>query len=869
MAEDKAKLFYRGKELKGAHRLPYTRTPRCKGHGDAFLIPRGTDKKSQLLQNWPGGPNRRWCLPTKDFVRLWRQGRSFTGAATTHSSQNSNSKFKDPNHPTENEPWKHFRVVAEDDDPEPPPDEEDQEEEEEKAPQPRVRRGARRPPPITPPAVPEDQEEGDSPLPDDSPRSPQGDGLQNPGEVDLSFITHYEPKQQLPDFEPNEVKRVDSQLNGVVPIGSAVVAGIERPPRRQVMRKNETKGVFLSFDKWKKAKNLFITKLNQIGHDPKILLQMRRDVLGGAPLATDAELNIGTWWLLPKKTTLNAQQRAENKGKNIQDRPHLNSHQTYFKTLYGSVNTPLLCATLERNLLYNAHLWGPFFDHFVDCKRGEKPETAGWSACFIAMCHEFIRTKMDLGRSIEAIHKISIACTVQGSQRHKVWTELRKLILGVRGGAISKGSDGLYGASATNHLIREQRLLNDTNLTRAKQRLGIERSQLRQRNRLEINIGSIDKVIAEGRRKFVDNDVDEGKYTWADRAVWLALVCGSRKLELLFLSEYELVREEEKERHILPSSHDRDQWIVQYHIAKKGESAFKLPVNAISRFVVKPLLGNITAPEFLKVLWDMRFGVNGSINDMRGDGFFFKLLDKHPGKNIYEILRKTVSGFKQGALTKAFKRIWNTGVDEALFTEGGSLHFHTLRAMYGNASYYYFARKTMALTIWLGQNLGHDLRDNRTAMYYQTIHVTEPVSPTPKQAPEAMRELIRQAAIILKRVTTQERQMDKLKQELEGLAQRAGVETQSRNIFSERDQQPVSIQRLNRKGSKGAKDQEAKAIVADMERKGVLVVERNLRQLGFGSARINAIIREKRARGNDDDEEEEEEGQRPRQRRRQ
>ena len=573
----------------------------------------------------------------------------------------------------------------------------------------------------------------------------------------------------LSSKKKNETKDLSS-----VPEGNGKTKGSQFAERREVRIQGVDR--VLDFKEWKRYKEVFIKRCIDIGTDLSKLDKIKREVLGGT---TKRELNpkiwIGKWWLPTQR----------EKG--------------FWKEAVGTDPTPAVSPTISSILEFKNFA-------FTDCT------PSSWNPCFVATVHEFIRTEYDSNRIMPSLHNLSVAGTPNGHSRHRLWGQLRK--------AWIKGKKSVFGEEWMKTTFYREELLKDGNLTKKKVQLNNIRSRRRQTDQLDVSKENMLLRVDKGRERFVEGKGLQGN--WADKAVWLALVCGARKIEIIFMSQFRridgaLLTVLQDLKKIQPGA-DTNRWVRQIGLAKKKDGDFIPVANLETPDVYKPLLGSVTVDEFIAV-WEQ----------CRAE--FHDLVQEVTGRPPREVTREEAGDISKGAIASAFRREYHQAKLMEWVT-GDTIHFHTLRAIYGNISHKVFAKGGTSLAVWVGKVLGHDMNDSGTALFYQTINVTEKSDVSPEKAKEEfdrlnvkLKDLIQQTQAELKAI----REM-KLSIEEDHSNVRKSIK-----LWSTRDSKQVEFRPNRKRGDTGL------SLLKEMMEAGVPLTTKNLRALGYGSNLINKI----------------------------
>lgn len=562
-------------------------------------------------------------------------------------------------------------------------------------------------------------------------------------------------------------KREADDLSGV-PEGAGKTKGSTFIERREVRIKGIDR--LLTFDEWKTHKEIFIKRCIAVGTDLAKLDKIKREVLGGT---TKRELNpkiwVGKWWLPTQR----------EKG--------------FWQEAVGADPTPSVSPTISSILEFKEF-------SFIDCT------PVSWNPCFVAAVHEFIRTEYDANRVMPSLHNISVAGTPNGNSRHRLWGHLRK--------AWIKGKKSVFGEEWMKTTFYKEELLKDGNLTKKKVQLNNLRSRRRQTDQLDVSQENMLLRIIAGKKRFVNGNGG----TWADKAVWLALVCGARKIEIIFMSQFRkidgtLLTVLEDLKKIQPGA-DTSKWVRQIGLAKKKDGDLIPVANLDTPDVYKPLLGGVTVDEFITV-WEQ----------CRAE--FHELVQDVTGRPPSAVTREEAGDISKGPIASAFRREYKQGKLMEWVT-GDTIHFHTLRAIYGNISHKVFAKGGTSLAVWVGKVLGHDMNDSGTALFYQTINVTTKSDLTPEKHAEVFRRLNVQLQDLIQQAQAELKLLRDMKVSVQ-------KDKQSIKLWSTRDSKEVEFFPTRKRGDLGLE------LLRDLKAAGVPFSTKNLRALGYGSNLINKI----------------------------
>jgi len=577
-----------------------------------------------------------------------------------------------------------------------------------------------------------------------------------------TFIVDDEHEINIPDHK--EVPDLSA-----VPTGAGVSNGSSFERRQAVEIGGETR--LLTFPEWKKYKNVFIKRCVKLGLDTAKLTKIKWEVLG-SPKNTDRRLDVGRWWLPPKAL------------------------EGFWEEEVGSTPTPEKSATLSKLLEFKNFT-------FIGCS------PRSWNPCFVSTVQEFIRTEEDANTVLAALHNMSTAGTANGFSRHTLWNKLRDLWM--------RGKRCVFGEKWKEHWFQKEGLLSDTNLTKKKKQLNNMRSRRKQEDQLDVSLESVLERVKRGKRKFVDDQSG----SWADKAVWLALVCGARKIEIIFMSQFRRIAQDDleimKDLNKIQPGANVDYWVRQAGLAKKKDGV-GIPIITGDTFnIVKPLIGGIQVDEFLEVWRSCR-------------AEFHELVFETTGVEPKFVTRERAGDISKGPIRQAFRREYKEGSKMLQWVTGDTIHFHTLRAIYGNVSHRSFGKSGQNLTVWVGKVLGHDLNDSGTALFYQTINVTERSDLTPEKARS---EFTRLNFDLKKTLLDALRTLSSIKTLKETLE--VGKETKVVELWSTRDKVWREFRPNRKRGTTGDK------LLTSLKEAGVPLKTSNLRLLGYGSKLIGVI----------------------------
>ena len=294
-----------------------------------------------------------------------------------------------------------------------------------------------------------------------------------------------------------------------------------------------------------------------------------------------------------------------------------------------------------------------------------------FQACIVNSIQEFIRTEQDASLVIPAIHNIIVASFPIHSTRSKRFQEVRRALFKVP-----------HSTEWFKRVFQDGKYLSEPVSSQAQRDCSTHRTQLKQLSPVSIPLDKIKQWIREQHMRWVVEN-DDAVLHWAEAAVFLLLVCGSRKSELLHFSDYDAAFDEH--------------WVIQSHMCKKRG---KLPT------VTKPLL-LLTFSEFRIILQKVRIGFMTYMQEssaFQDTAFVWS-----------SVLPEEVGRISQYPMRVAFNQC-------AIRQDGFKLH--TLRAIYGNSSFLMYGPLESSLVLWIGRVLGHDLTcDASAAMFYMTVRV--------------------------------------------------------------------------------------------------------------------------------------------------
>lgn len=439
---------------------------------------------------------------------------------------------------------------------------------------------------------------------------------------------------------------------------------------------------------WIAAKEKFITDVRAAGYSPEVCKEVRKEVLG-----RPADVAEYSSYFTPPAS---AGSGTEGRNKLV---------MAVWGTQAKPESAPKL-NELAQDCLPTGWRW-------LECTRSGR-------ICFGYAWRCLIRTSVDYLRAAYAAHNITCAAVFMANTRATLWTEMH-LPYGTGSKLLTPGWSPDMWERMTE--ANRSRPLADTDMSASRAQEGTVRLREHLRNKIDMYKADIDLILAEGYNRFVTEQKRvDWESEWPECAVWLALVCGARKVEILSLGSFDAISMSQLKEMQLPIADYQagaEKYIEQKGIAKKKDGSLAvIPENAQGLFrVQKPLLSEITVAEFLPLMEIFRRAVKAYVAT-RTDVPFESLQ------------RDNMSALCDQKLRKAFSKVWGgfQQVQEEVETvsKQKKFTFHLLRAIYGKLSHYNHARSRMDLTVWLSSRLGHDITDIHTALYYTVINLVPP-----------------------------------------------------------------------------------------------------------------------------------------------
>ena len=606
-------------------------------------------------------------------------------------------------------------------------------------------------------------------------------------------------------------------------------------------------GEIFTFEEWKRHKKTFIRRLLKLVWNGKKLnedklYQIRQKYLPDAKHHADKKKWISTWFI-----------PSTDKAKKEQN-------QKFWELHIGSKNKPL--DQIDDKELDDV---GMRELGLTGCERG-------FIGCLKAATQEFIRTKYDAALAIPALHNLLITVSPNGMSRASRLSQFRQLFVS---GRATKRTSSLGLDFLRLYLSAPDNMLADSYLNEARSRITGTRSKKKQTQQQKMSFEDVMMKIDVMKSAFITEDgklrswavsAEEKKRrkardsktkqrhgeqlwkkesdAWAHAAVFLALVCGARKIEVTFYSYFEpvepgMVQALQKSGRFptdiaLGAKVDTDQWIRQTNMAKKGDGDFLKPLFFGEANVFKPLLG-LTSSEFVTIHSEMRER-------------FFEVLEQK--KSVWDYSKDEAGKASSTLIAKAFREQF---FDFPSILNLHSMHF--LRAIYGNASHRNFGKKYDLLQ-WLSYVLAHDLADTETAKHYRTVRFID-TGPnieieTEEKKYVAMRVQSRKYMTELKALVEEAKRLMEHKQVAALVTANDTVQ-----LFSERDQKLVPFDVITASGRQTKQEREENAgnnagrakRVQQMDAAMAALAEHNikpstkiLRQLRFSSGDIKIYL---------------------------
>lgn len=543
--------------------------------------------------------------------------------------------------------------------------------------------------------------------------------------------------------------------------------------REYVHADGSTETRFLTDAEWVAAKEKFVTSVALSGLDRKFLISIRREVLG-IPDSVPVK-DVGAWWFPPKKA----------------DRSFWHKVAGGKKGILNVLDSPTMWALVT-------------FDgfSFERCKRGGQGR---WTGCFIAACTEFLRDPNDVDRCLSGLHNLTVAATPAVNTRKTLWKNIRALF----GEGHKRNATYAFNEKWFEKRFRgDGKYLVDKDVILDVAAVVATRSRVKQRDRINLDLMSIERII-----RVVPT-------YWPDQAIWLALVCGARKTEIVFYSTFRKFSEEDivslRRLGKIEKGANTENWIRQINLTKKGRGKYKEEPAVGAPEIYKPLIGGVTVNQFLMVLGECRAGFNEKLEER---------LDKRPE----DITIEEAGMVADPAWTAAFKRTWASNGKMLSFADDVSMTPHNLRAVYGIVSWLTFGKRNSSQTLWIGGVLGHELRDPQATLSYQIINIVEGMTITKPDAEALLRSLLN---------------------ELKDLKEQLATEIKKAKEHNEKDAvvamenkagETIMIPTIKFHKDRAKRTEKLLESLMMMRNNGVPLINRNLRALGIGAKTIKKI----------------------------
>jgi hypothetical protein len=355
----------------------------------------------------------------------------------------------------------------------------------------------------------------------------------------------------------------------------------------------------------------------------------------------------------------------------------------------------------------------------------------GGLACFRQAVHAMIRTPYDFARIMHAVHNIVVAATWSASSRAAQYTEFTKPYSSENMIAFRLAGQDVWPSIWYDGSSEDKSApLRDKGLSKHKVRVGLDKVRQKMEKPLIIPYETLRDYINKGYNKFIEQPFDAN--LWPHYCVYMQLITGARRIELLTLSDFLPLTEEDRigitgEQLEIDEETARwrsnDKYIKQLGKAKghdassvKGSrDAFRQPTAVDTVQIIKPLLGPITATRFVDFHGRFRAAVIEALAPFAAS----------KKVAVSELTRKDVTGWANAAIQKAFRSDY---ADFLRFVADAGFDFnlHAFRAIYGFLSHMLYQGNRMSLTFWISRVLGHDASDMAASFWYQTTTVLPP-----------------------------------------------------------------------------------------------------------------------------------------------
>lgn len=293
----------------------------------------------------------------------------------------------------------------------------------------------------------------------------------------------------------------------------------------------------------------------------------------------------------------------------------------------------------------------------------------------MAYVTEFVRTTKDAVEFGPMFDMMIKAVAYHGSTRAKCLSALRKQFVVIRGNTVSSP----YGEGFA---MSFPCFLDTANTLRMNQMTKQRRVRYGQ-NQIPIRLTALNILVRNGVNMYTGSGFCESVWRddWRDRLIFIALVSGARKIEILRRSAF--FRSGEKG------------WFIQYGLAKRR--------GATVAHIRKPTLCNIPVDVLQQLVTDLRIYM----------GFKNVKLSRMSDAQLGNYFGRAISSRVKELFEYVIPNVHETGI---------SLHY--MRAIYACVSY--TERTThphVSLPYWISTVLGHAPDDLTTSLHYTKFSV--------------------------------------------------------------------------------------------------------------------------------------------------
>jgi Telomere resolvase len=604
--------------------------------------------------------------------------------------------------------------------------------------------------------------------------------------------------------------------------------------------------VAIDFNLWLDLKERFISQVRRFGFDKAWLTSVKNDVFGTFYWRKASVFPPIGFYLVPNSSTnLTAEQHAENKALLEAGHPprYANSIDEHMASIYGCISNP-----------DNTNRLMEIVETAMDPYRIHECKTSGW-VCLKNACWLFIRTPWDWLRIVRPMHNIIAATSVNSGT------------IAGRFGDIVKISGGKFKYDRSKvgfepwqkepiDVIAEWTERKSVYPLHNKHMYGLNRDagkhhlNERMANTVQIPEMNFKQILADGYVKYLANakQLENGHWVldpkpagkWPEWLVWLCLITGARRIELLSIGKFSVPTETDfsaagtlkLEWWATPEL--RAQYFKQEGVAKKrGSASASVTSGKDNMILMKPLLGgkytedgvNIAVPlvvDFIK-RW-FRPAMYEYVNS--------KVSGLHAGEPDWtKISRQELSNITQSKTNKVFQRVWKQVID---FNAHNRPHFvlHSMRAVYGLETYWAFAKSKVNFLIWISRMLGHNIDDTSVAQWYTTVNIVRTHEDLQGRSWNAvMNDYATQAqGIVLNlQLLLDKIKLERAKVQIEMLSNEAGELVAVEKLANFRDREERKLRSLD--------------ILSHMDVNHVPMSNSNLRKLGFSGAVTDRILK--------------------------